>query len=60
MAELTAPPALEETETYQTLLARAEGKTGSLPASLIVKHVLSVTRDADWPVQREALEALLR
>jgi len=49
-----------EAEVYQTLLARAHRKTGAIPPELIVRHVLSVTAGADWPVQREALEALLR
>ena len=49
-----------EAEAYQTLLARAHRKTGAVPAELVVRHVLSVTGDADWPVRREALEALLR
>jgi hypothetical protein len=49
-----------ETEAYQTLLARARRRTGRVPPELIARHVLSVTRGADWPVQRDALEALLR
>ena len=49
-----------ETEAYQTLLARAQRHTGRVPPDLIARHVLSVTRGADWPVQRDALEALLR
>jgi SNF2 domain-containing protein/helicase-like protein len=49
-----------ETEAYQTLLARAQRRTGRVPPALIARHVLSVTRGADWPVQRDALEALLR
>jgi hypothetical protein len=49
-----------ETEAYQMLLARAQRRTGRLPPELIARHVLSVTRGADWPVQRDALEALLR
>lgn len=51
---------VDEKEAYQVLLARAERKTGSIPATLLVEHCLSVTSDADWPVQREAMEALLR
>ncbi len=51
---------MDESEAYHALLARAGRKTGSVPAPLLVRHVLSVTREADWPVQREALEALLR
>jgi len=49
-----------ETEAYQTLLARAQRRTGRVPSELIARHILSMTRGADWPVQRDALEALLR
>ena len=52
--------AITERETYQTLLARAHRRTGGLPPDSIVRHVLSVTRGGDWPVQRDALEAVLR
>ena len=48
------------TEAYPTLLARAQRRTGRLPPELIARHILSMTRGADWPVQRDALEALLR
>lgn len=54
------PIAVTETETYQTLLTRAQRRTGGVPAESIVRHVLSVTHGGDWPVQREALEAVLR
>jgi hypothetical protein len=47
-------------EAYQTLLSRAHRKTGAVPPELLVRHVLTVTADADWSVRREALEALLR
>ena len=57
---LEATAALEETEAYRVLLSRANRRTGPIPAPLLVKHVLAVTRGADWPVQREAMEALLR
>ena len=49
---------IEELEAYQFLLSRAHRKTGSIPPPLLVRHVLSTTHHADWPVQREALEAL--
>ncbi|MPZ19640.1 MAG: hypothetical protein GEV06_17225 [Luteitalea sp.] len=49
-----------QSEAYATLLARAHRRTGALPSEMIVRHILSVTRDADWPVQRDALEAVLR
>jgi hypothetical protein len=47
-------------EAYQVLSARAHRKTGAVPSELLVRHVLAVTAEADWPVRREALEALLR
>ena len=52
--------AVAESETYQTLLARAQRRTGGVPAERIVRHVLSVTDGGDWPVQRDALDATLR
>jgi hypothetical protein len=51
---------IAESETCQALLARAKGRTGRVPAERIVRHVLSVTRGGDWPVQRDALDAVLR
>ncbi len=65
MEQLIAEPTTSTTpvgeqEAYQVLLARAQRKTGSIPPDLLVRHVLSVTEEADWPVKREALEALLR
>jgi SNF2 domain-containing protein/helicase-like protein len=47
-------------EAYQTLLARARRQTGGIPAESIVRHVLSIVDGGDWPIQREALEAVLR
>jgi hypothetical protein len=52
--------AITESETYQTLLGRAQRRTGGLPPEKIVRHVLSVTEGGDWPVQRDALDAVLR
>ncbi|MQA31573.1 MAG: hypothetical protein GEU82_17355 [Luteitalea sp.] len=52
--------AATESETYQTLLARAHRRTGRVPPESIVRHVLSVTHGGDWPVQRDALDAVLR
>ncbi len=50
----------EDTEAYRVLLGLAQRKVGAIPAPLLVRHVLSVTREGDWPVQRAAMEALLR
>ena len=52
--------AITESEAYQTLLARARRRTGGVSAERIVRHVLSVTQGGDWPIQRDALEAVLR
>ncbi|MBI3047738.1 MAG: DEAD/DEAH box helicase [Acidobacteria bacterium] len=52
--------AITESETYQTLLARAHRRTGGVPPESIVRHVLSVTHGGDWPVQHDALDAVLR
>jgi superfamily II DNA or RNA helicase len=54
------PGATDDLEAYRVLLGRAHRKTGAVPAEVVVRHVLAVTRGADWPVRREALEALLR
>jgi hypothetical protein len=54
------PEAIADTEAYQTLLTRAQRRTGGMPAETIVRHVLAVTRGGDWPVQRDALDAVLR
>jgi len=56
----TAAATMIEVEAYQALLARAHRKTGAVPPELMVRHILAVTAGADWPVRREALEALLR
>ncbi|HVR73701.1 MAG TPA: SWIM zinc finger family protein, partial [Planctomycetota bacterium] len=51
---------MDETEAYSVLLSRAERKTGTIPSQILVRHILSITRGGGWPVQREAMEALLR
>src|SRR5688572_25448963 len=59
-AEEAEAIAITESETYQTLLARAHRRTGNVPPDRIVRLVLSATQGGDWPVQREALDAVLR
>jgi hypothetical protein len=49
-----------ESESFRVLLALAERRTGRIPPDRLVRHVLSVTAEAGWPVQRAALEAVLR
>lgn len=51
---------VESTQTRDNLLGAAHRRFGRIPAELIVDHLLSVTRDADWPVREAALEALRR
>jgi len=49
-----------ELEAFQELRARAAGKLNNIPAEVVASHVLAVTRGADWPVQRAALDAIVR
>jgi hypothetical protein len=51
---------MTESESHQTLLARARRRTGRIAPERIVRHVLSVARGGDWAVRRDALEAVLR
>ncbi|MDZ4804143.1 MAG: DEAD/DEAH box helicase [Candidatus Eisenbacteria bacterium] len=51
---------IEETEAFATLTSLAHRKTLSIPEELLVRHILSLNRDADWSVQRAGMEALLR
>src|SRR5882672_1454538 len=52
--------ATADSETFQTLLTRAHRRTGAVPPERLVRHVLFVTQGGDWPVQRDALDAMLR
>ncbi len=49
-----------DTEGARVLRSLAHRKTGRIPVDLVVRHVIAVTADADWPVRRAAMEALLR
>jgi superfamily II DNA or RNA helicase len=51
---------VDHLEAFQELRSRASGKLGSLPADTVARQVLAVTAGADWPVQRAALEAIIR
>jgi len=60
---LPSPDTEEQREAYETLLALpglTRRKTGRIPPELLATHVVEVYREADWPVKRGALEALLR
>jgi len=56
--DIREPRDLEETR--RELVGMADRKTGDVPATLLVEHVLRATTDGDWPVRRAALEALVR
>jgi len=51
---------VEDLEAFQELRSRASGKLGRLPPEMMATHVLAVTAGADWPVQRAALDAIVR
>jgi hypothetical protein len=58
-AQTSAHPE-DQTEAFQVLRSLARGKTGALSAEAFTRHVLEVTKGADFPVRRAAMEALLR
>ncbi len=59
-AAVATPGAAEASEAFSVLLALAQRRTGRVPAEYLVRHVLALHVDADWPVLRAALEATLR
>lgn len=50
----------QPSEAHAVLTSMAHRQFGAVPPELIATHVLSVTSDTDWPVQRAAMEALIR
>jgi superfamily II DNA or RNA helicase len=50
----------QASEAFEVLTARAQKKFGAIPGLILARHILEVTPGADWPVKREALEALIR
>ena len=55
---LTSPEA--DAEARRELEAMAKKRFGAIPAALVARHVLEVTRGGDFPLRRAALEALQR
>lgn len=53
-------PEEEQREAYDTLLQMAGRKLGRIPPALLAGHIVDIYREADWPVKRAAMEALLR
>src|SRR5271169_2624740 len=58
VAEIEVP--VEETEAYHELMARVGRRTGTLPADLLVRHVLGCVPANEWPTRVEAMDAVLR
>ncbi len=54
------PHPIEDLEAFQELRSRVSGNLGGWPAEMVARHVLSVTTGADWPVQKAALDAIIR
>ena len=53
-------PPTEDTEAYNTLMARVGRKSPKIPPDVLVRHVLRIVPAGEWPVRVEALDALLR
>ncbi len=51
---------MEDQEARRALLDLAHGKTKRIPGALLAEHILHAYREGGWPVQRAAMEALLR
>jgi hypothetical protein len=56
----TPPSEGPSSEAYLSLLDLARKAASQVPPEMLARHVLSLTADADWPVQRAAMEAVLR
>ncbi len=50
----------EDGEARAELVGMARERFGRIPPTLLADHVLGLDRNADWPVRREAMEALKR
>lgn len=50
----------EQGEAYRCLLDMTRRRTGSIPGEMLAEHITSISAHMDWPVQRAAMEALLR
>ena len=61
MNALAIPPHdTPPSEAFSVLQALAQRNTGPIPPDLLARHVLTLAADAGWPVQRAAMEAILR
>jgi hypothetical protein len=53
-------PQDKDTEAYQTLIARVGRKSPTIPASVLVRHVMALVPANEWPARVEAIDAVLR
>ena len=60
MDDRTPAPEEKLTETRLVLQSMSRQRFGSIPEQLVTDHLLRMTEDADFPVRKAALEALLR
>jgi superfamily II DNA or RNA helicase len=60
LIDVVIPLPVEQTEAYQTLLARIGRKSPTIPADILVRHILGIVPAEEWPVRLEAMDALLR
>jgi len=51
---------LSQLEGFEVLSSLARNKTGTIPESVIVEHIYRVTEGGDFPLRRDALEAVVR
>jgi hypothetical protein len=47
-------------EALDVLTDEADGRSGNIPPGLLAAHAIRVTSGGDFPVQKAALDALLR
>ena len=53
-------PTEESTEACRALLARVGRKSPKIPPEVLVRHVMEIVPEDEWPARVEALDAILR
>ena len=51
---------IEASEAYKTLMMRVGRKSPKIPADVLVRHVLRIVPEGEWPVRVDAMDAVLR
>jgi len=59
-AAMDGSSSLAQSETLETLTGLARGRFGHIKPQRMAEHVVELMPDADWPILRAALEALIR